>query len=230
LRKQKKSMSKMAYAQEFLAEFTEEFHQFFPTHLIKERMNFIEWSLKKDFNSAARYYLGVDVARYGGDENAFVVVELKGKNLKVVKCFTTERVSTTDTIGRIQVIDKEYKFNKIFIDDSGVGGGVTDVLIERLGRRVMGLNNASKRIEVQGEEKKQGILKEDLYSNALVLMEQGKVDLIADADLLRSLKSINFEYKETGRVKIGGKYSHLAEGMVRGLWCIKERGLDLYVF
>lgn len=234
LRKEKLRMTKAEYRQEYLGEFTDEWNQFFPTKLIKECMTFIEWSKENDYKKEARYYLGVDIARYGGDENAFVVAEMEGTKFKIVKCFTTDRISTVDTIGRIQKIDATFKFNKIFIDDSGVGGSVTDILIERLGRKVMGINNASKRFEIQGEEKKRGILKEDLYSNALMLMETGKLELISDLSLLRSLKSITFEYGalNTGKanVKIYGDYAHLAEGMVRALWSNKERGLKIYCY
>lgn len=231
LKKEKQRMSKAIYRQEYLGEFCDEWNQLFPTDLIKKAMTFIEWELAKDRQMGARYYLGVDIARYGGDENAFVVCEMLEDKFKIVKCFTTDRISTTDTIGRIIKIDEEFRFNKIFIDDSGVGGSVTDVLMEKLGRKVMGLNNASKRIEVQGEEKKRGIFKEDLYSNALMLMETKKVELISDLSLLRSLKSITYEYKqESGKVKIYGDYAHLAEAMVRALWCLKERGLSLYVY
>lgn len=229
LRKEKLRMTKAQYRQEYLGEFCDEWHQFFSTDLIKERMNFIDWKLS-DRESSSRFYLGVDIARYGGDENAFVVVEMVKKRLRVVKCFTTDRVSCTDTIGRVVAIDREFGFNKIFVDDAGVGGGVTDVLIEKFGRRVLGLNNASKRVQIQGEDKVKGILKEDLYSNALMLMETKKLDLISDLSLLRSLKSITFEYSSTGHVKIFGDWSHLGEAMVRACWCVKERGLDLYVF
>jgi len=229
LKQERLRMSKAQYAQEYLGEFVDEYRQLFPTALIKSRMTFVDWSLKERV-LGSHFYLGVDIARYGGDENAFVVVELSGRRLKVVRCFTTDRVSTTDTIGRIVVVDQQYHFSKIFVDDAGVGGGVTDSLIERLGRRVVGLNNASRRFEVQGVEKQKGILKEDLYSNALMLLETGMVDLISDLDLLRSLKSITFEYTESGRVRIAGSYAHLSEAMVRALWCLKERGLSLYCY
>ena len=230
LRKERERMTKAEYKQEYLGEFLDEWSQFFPTKLIKEQMTFMDWSLEKDRQPGSRLYLGVDIARYGGDENAFVAVELLGTMLKVVKCFTTERVSTMDTVGRIQKIDSLFKFNKIFIDDGGVGGAVTDRLIELMGRRIMGLNNAKKRIQVQGEEKKQGIFKEDLYSNALMLMETKKLELINDLDLLRSLKSITFEYTSEKKLKLFGAYSHLTEAMVRACWCIKERGLDIYIY
>jgi len=228
LLKEKKRMSKEEYRQEYQGEFTEDWHQFFPTELIKKRMTFIDWSLKDDKQQGSKFYLGVDIARYGGDENAFVVCELCNKRLKIVKCFTTDRVSTTDTIGRIQSVDDIYKFKRIFIDDAGVGGAVTDILISKLGRRVIGLNNASKRVQIQGEEKKKGILKEDLYSHTLMLLETGLVDVISNPQLLRSLRSVTFEYTENKRVKIYGDYAHLAEAMVRACWCLKERGLNLY--
>lgn len=230
LKKEKERMTKAEYRQEYQGEFTDEWNQFFSTDLIKKCMTFIEWNKETDENLSARYYLGVDIARYGGDENAFVITELLGTTLKVVKCFTTSRISTTDTIGRIIEYDKNYNFNKIFIDDAGIGGSVTDILLDKLGRKVMGLNNSSKRVEMQGEEKKRGILKEDLYSNALMLMETGKLKLISNLALLKSLKSITFEYTSDKNIKLFGDYSHLAEAMVRACWCIKERGLDIYVF
>lgn len=234
LQKERGRLTKSEYMQEYQGEFTDEWNQFFNTPLIKGCMTFMEWSKLRDHNPSARYYLGVDIARYGGDENAFVICELLGTNLKIVRVFTTNRISTTDTIGRIEAIDKEFNFAKVFVDDSGVGGSVTDILIEKLGRKVMGLNNASKRVQVQGEEKKRGILKEDLYSNALMLMETGKLQLINDLPLLRSLKSITYEYTAGGgsarNIKIFGDYAHIAEAMVRACWCLKERGLNIYLY
>ena len=230
LKKEQQRMTRAEYRQEYQGEFTDEWNQFFQTGLIRERMTFINWNYNKDYNKGLRYYLGVDIARYGGDENAFVVVEMNGKKLRVVHCLTTDRVSTTDTIGRVQHLDDMFHFRKIFVDDGGLGGSVTDILQEKLKRRVVGLNNASKRIKVQGEEKKRGILKEDLYSNALFLMETKQVEIIGNLKLLKSLKSMTFVYTADKRIKIFGDYSHLAEGFVRALWCFKEKGLRLYVY
>jgi hypothetical protein len=230
LLKERQRMTKAEYAQEYLGEFIDELNQLFSTALIKKCMTFISWDKLIDKIPGSKFYLGVDIARYGGDENAFVICEFFNNRLKVVRCLATERVSTTDTIGRIQILDQEYNFGKIFIDDAGVGGAVTDVLIQKLGRKVMGLNNASKRIEIQGEEKKKGILKEDLYSNVLMLMETGKLEIISDLSLLRSLKSITFEYTDSKNLRIYGIYTHIAEAMVRACWCIKERGLDIYLY
>ncbi len=231
LRKEKKRMTNREYRQEYLGEFTDDMSQFFPTALILECATLQEAPAQEK----VRRYLGVDFAAYGGDENAFVICELSGKKLKITKCWTTERVSATDTIARIIQANSKYNFNKIFVDDAGLGSPITDILQDRLGRKVMGLNNARKRIEVQGEEKNVGIFKEDLYSNTLTLMEAGQIEIIRDLDLIRSLKSITFSYGDnavsgvTKKISIFGNYAHLTEALVRACWCTKERGLSLYI-
>lgn len=67
-----------------------------------------------------------------------------------------------------------------------------------------------------------------------MLMETGKIQIINNLDLLRSLKSITYEYNSTPgantNVKIYGTYAHLTEAFVRACWCVKERGLNLYVY
>lgn len=80
LLKERRRMSKVAYAQEWLGEFVEDWDAFFKGELLRRQMTFIEWSLSERWANSS-FYLGVDVARYGGDENAFVVVELAGKSV-----------------------------------------------------------------------------------------------------------------------------------------------------
>ena len=231
LKKEKQRMSKAEYRQEYLGEFTDEYNQFFPTSLIKDCMTFIEWDFKKDKLDGANYYLGTDLARYGGDEVAHVIVEEKNKYLKAVKTLTRERVSTTSTVGETGVLDDKWKFKRIFIDSGGLGGAILDQLQDKLGkRRVVGLDNSSKGLQVEGEEKRSKILKEDLYSHCLMLMETGKLTMLSDLDLLRSLKSITFQYTADKKIKIFGNYSHLTEALVRACWCLKERGLNIYMY
>ena len=205
LKKEKERLSKIEYAQEYLGEFIEEFNCYFKSDLIKERCNFLKWSWKEDYRKNLNYFLGVDVARYGGDENAFCIVEVQEKRLKLVKVLTTTRISLADTIGRIRDLDKYFNFKKIYIDDQGVGAGVTDVLIEELGKKIEGINNSSKAIDKEGKRKVK-LLKEDLYSNLLVLMENKKIDLIDIPELKKSLMSIQFEFTKERNLRIYGNY------------------------
>ena len=236
LRKERSRITKLEYAQEYLGEFVDEFHQFFPTPLIKKCMTFIGWEYKEDYDRSKRYYLGADIARYGADENAFVVAEMDAKNkIKIVFVETTMRRSLTDTAGRIVALDCIFSFAKIFIDDQGIGAGVTDILLEKLGGRVVGLNNAKKTLDRDpktGDYKIGKVFKEDLYSNAACLMEHEPphIEIISDLKLLKSLKSMTFEYTADKNLKIFGKYSHLAEAFVRACWCTKMKGLRLYVY
>lgn len=225
--KERERMSKQEYAQEYLGEYVDEFNQFFATALIKKCMTFINWSYEKDYDRSKAYYLGVDIARYGADENAFVISEMgRDKKVIVVKVLTTRNIALTDTVGRVKLLDDRFHFRKIFIDDNSIGSGPTDMLIEKYGdRKVIGLNNSIK--SVTGVTKR--VLKEDMYSGALMLMETGKLEIVSDLALLRSLKSITYEYTADKRVRLHGNYSHLCEAFVRACWCIKERGLRVYI-
>lgn len=230
LLKEKKRLTRIEYAQEYLGEFIDEFNQFFPTALIKKRMTFMRWSFKDDFKKTAKYFLGVDVARYGQDENAFVILEMEtGKCQRIVSTETTERKSLADTYKKILKLDEGYNFNRIFIDDTGIGAGVTDLLIDKLGRKVVGLSNAKKTVDKEGRTGK--IFKEDLYSHASLMLEtDGKLELKNCLKLLRSLKSMTFSYTTEKNLKIYGKYSHLAEAFVRACWAEKAKSLKLFVF
>ncbi len=233
LSKERGRLSKQDYAQEYLGEFIDDYRQYFPTELIKKSMTFISYDFEKEHSSSYSYYLGVDVARYGGDENAFVICEMSSaRKMRIVRAETTERVPITDTAGYIRLLHDKWHFKKIFIDDGGVGGGLTDILQEKIGKRIVfGINNASKRYyDLQaGEERPKGILKTDLYSNALVLMEACRIELISDLSLLKSLKSVVFEYTSEKNLKISGDYAHLCEAFVRACWCIKEKGLNIFI-
>jgi hypothetical protein len=229
LRKEKARMTKLQYAQEYLGEFVEEYTQLINTQLIKECSTLLRWNYKENYDRFRSYYLGVDVARYGGDENAFCIIEIdKDDKLRLVKVLTTSRISTMDTVGRIIDLDKMFNFRRVFVDDAGVGGGVLDALIEKLSRKVVGINNSTRAIDKEGKRKLK-LMKEDLYSNLIVLMEQHKIELIDIPELKRSLQSIQFEYTGEGNLRIYGNYTHMAEALVRAAWCIRAKGLKVFI-
>ena len=228
LEKQKKRMTLLEYAQEFKGEFLEELTQFFSSTLIEQTLTLDPLGIPPK-NSQRDYYLGVDIARYGGDENAFAVLQYNNKDsLEVVSVETTSNITTTDTLGRIIDLHRIYKFKKIYLDDGGLGAPILDFLLEHneTKRVVVGLNNASRSIS---REKKKRLLKEDLYGNLLRLMEQSKIKIIKDAAVARSLASIQFEYTTEGNLKIFGRYTHITEAIIRCAWCSMAKGLNIYV-
>lgn len=221
---EKKRMTKVQYAQEYLGEFVDELMQFFSTALIKRCM--LGEEIKPSHHNK---FLGVDVARMGGDETVLVSVERRNREkLIMYEIDVSSKTLLTETIQRILASDKKYNYKKIFIDDGGLGVGVVDPLLEepQTRNKVVSINNSSR--AYNRDDKRKKLLKEDLYTNLLWLMEHHKIQLIASPEVLLSLKSIQVEYIE-GKMKIYGNYSHIAEALIRASWCMRDKTLNLWV-
>ena len=220
LAKEKKRMTRLQYAQEYLGEFIEGFRQYFPTSLINQSIK-IQSPIVEPESPQLKYYLGVDVARMGRDENAFVIAEVKDKNIRIVFAEISRRKALTDTAGRIMTLDAKFHFRKIYVDATGVGGGIIDFLMEvqSIKRRLVETNNAAR--EIAGDKTKK-TLKEDMYSNALNSMEQGRIELLNNKELIYSLKGTSYDYNSHGDLIFFGKSQHLTEAFVRACWGTKD--------
>lgn len=86
--------------------------------------------------------IGLDVARFGDDETAFV--HRKGNTARVLKVLYGN--NTMEIAGQAKIFLREHPNAKIFIDVVGVGAGVFDRLKEQpdVSGRVYGVNNAGK--------------------------------------------------------------------------------------
>jgi len=232
LKQEKEDMSKVRYAQEYLGMFMDDLQQFFPDNLIIECMR-----RKREhiIDKRNRYFLGVDLARMGRDESTFEIIELKGEQLIHIENQVTKRTLLSQSTKHVIDLNKIYNFEKIFIDDGGIGIGVFDHLLEEEStkRKVIPINNATRVLDYDKTRKKK-LLKEDLYNNLLRLMENSKIDLLDDSEVFQSLKSVQYEYTTTERqgqpqLKIFGNYTHIAEGLIRAAWCVKYKGLNIWV-
>ena len=227
LTEEKKRMTKLQYAQEYLGEFVDELMQFFPTTLIQRAMRLKRPSM---IDKTKRYYLGVDVARLGTDESTFEIVDMSNrKKIRHIENIITTKTYLTETTRKIIELEKLYDFKKIYIDDGGVGSGVFDPLleVEETRRKVIAINNAARALD-KDEKRKKKLLKEDLYNNLLRLMERGEIALLSDDEIFLSLKSVQYEYTDEGNIKIYGKYTHICEGLVRAAWGTKDKTLNIY--
>ena len=226
LKREKHRLTKLEYAQEYLGEFLEYLTNLFTDELLDNVLTIDIGSLKGES------ILGLDLARYGGDENAFAELIMESKEkMEIVSIETTDYVSTIETIEKIKAMNRRKDYVKIYLDDGGLGGPIFDNLLAQssTGRKVIGLNNATRPIE-RFDGKKKRLFKEDLYYNLLRLMEQGCIKMIKHIDLRRSLASIQIETSETtGEVKIHGKYPHIAEAVIRCCWHAQTKGLNLFV-
>lgn len=227
LKREKERMTELEYAQQYLAQFMEEVDQFFTDELIESSQ-----TLQRESSSLApsgEFYLGVDVARMGGDETTFEVVELKDGILYQRENAIDRFTLTTDTINKVLALDHKYDFKRIYIDDGGLGVAVFDQLLinDQTKRKIVAINNARRAID-RDENRKKKLLKEDLYLNFKNLMESKKLFLLKDPEIFTSLKSIMCETNKTGGIRIYGRYSHVTEGLIRAAWCMRDKKLDLY--
>jgi len=232
LEQEKTRMTKRQYAQEYLGEFVDELMQFFPDKLILECM---KKKRPERIVQGREYYLGVDVARMGEDESTFEIVELgEDKVIRHIENQVTKRTLLYQSTRHILELNRIYDFQKIYIDDEGIGVGVYDYLLEEEStrRKIVAINN-SKRVLNMDETQRTKLLKEDLYNNLLRLMESGKIELLDDPEIFQSLKSVQYEYTSDTRgrphLKIFGNYTHITEGIIRAAWCVKEIGLNIWI-
>lgn len=232
LDREKLRMTKVQYAQEYLGEFVDELMQFFPDKLVKKLMTL---SRRDKIFKERRYYLGVDVARLGADESVFAILEKIDDKLIHVDNQITVKQLLSQTTQHILSLEKHYNFRRIYIDDGGIGVGVYDfLLVDPLTKRkVIPINNAQRVLD-SDEKRKKKLLKEDLYNNLLMLMEQGRIELLDDAEIALSFKSVQYEYIEgkLGRgheMRIYGNYTHCVEALIRAAWSMRDKTLNSFI-
>jgi hypothetical protein len=223
LEQQKKQLSKLAYAQEYLALFLDELQQVFSDELIKK---ICVLKRRKEFIKG-NYYIGVDVAGFGRDDSTIEIFDkIDNDHIEQVENIIEKRNYTTDTSQRIIQENTIYKPIKIGIDDQGIGFGVFSELMnfEKTKRKTEALNNSARATNYD-QDKSKKLLKEEMYINLQVMMEKEKVKLLDDDEIKASLSSM--QYDEDG--SIFGSYSHICEGIVRGLWLAKDKHLKCFI-
>jgi hypothetical protein len=233
---EKSDMSSLQYGQEYLGLFLDELRQYFPDELI-EKVCSIK---RRETILKNRYYsLGVDIARMGNDSSTFEIIDkISEKNLVQVENIVTKKTRTTQTEDRIFQLNRQYdNIKNIYIDagSGSLGVGVFDHLLDNpeTKRKVVAINNRARPLDREGK-KKTKLLKEDLYDNLLSLMERGYIKLLDDEDIRISLKSVQYEFlkKEMGftQMRIFGNDTHIAEGLIRAAWCVKDKRLNIWVY
>jgi len=227
--------SKRRYAQEYLGEFDEGLHRWFSDELIEKCCIL---SRREQIIKEKSYYLGMDIARMGEDEGTFEIIDrINEDSLIHIENIVTTKKLTNETESRTWELNSLYDFEKILLDaGSGtLGVSIFDHLLDddRTRHKVIAINNATRPLDREGK-KKTKLLKEDLYDNLKALMEQGKIKLLKDEDVISSLRSIQYEYimkdEEPTKLKIWGDYAHIVEGLIRAAWCVKWKDLNPTIY
>ena len=179
------------YRQEYEGEFIDEADNFFTHELIHSCIADVE----SDVPTEHKYFLGVDCARFGSDETVYMIGEVQKELIKVVKIISTSKQPMTDIIGRVKQLHKTWKFQNVFMDETGMGGGAVDVLKEGN----IPLQN------LKGELSGIGFTlqnKEEMYNNLKLLMEKKMVLYPKHDKLILQMAGLEHQYTSSGGLSI----------------------------
>ena len=231
LEEERKEMSDFQFRQEYCAQFIEDLLQYFPDALLNKICVLKRPTPYPKYDN----YMGVDIARMGGDECAYEILHRRtDTNFIHIENITKTKQLTTQTEDDILALNTSFHLDKIGIDAGAgsLGVGIFDRLIKipKTRSKVIPMNNRQISLDKQ-KKKKQRIFKEDMYDNLLAMMEKGEIRLLNDDKVFASLKSVQSEYnEETGKFRIFGNYTHIAEGLVRAAWLAKkEKSKKLFI-
>ena len=230
LENERKRMTTAQYQQEYLAIPSDKTRQIFPDKLIARCMNATR---PNNISDAFDYVCGVDPAGMGKDEGSISIFKINSDTETAIQTdhIITTKLYTTETTERIVSLNQKYNFNKIYVDDGGIGFGVFSELLKEDDTKfkTIPLNNSARPLDYKDEKRKR-ILYEDMIFNLLNLMEKGKVSLLQDPEIRESLKSYKFEYSDAGKLIISSNYNHPVQSIMRAVWHLQTKSLKLRVF
>jgi len=228
IEQEKARMSALAYAQEYMGQPLNDLKQVFPDKLLKE---ICVLSRPEQISETKDYYLGQDIAGMGRDLSTWEILDgTNSQDIRQVENITKRRTHTPERVKLTTELEGTYRFKKIGIDDQGIGSGDFGYLLHNLTtkRKTISLNNASRALNSDGTKQKK-LLKEDMYTNLLAMMENKRIKLLKDEDIFHSLRSVQFETNR-GKTRFYGRNTHIAEGLIRAAWLVKTKPLNIYIY
>jgi hypothetical protein len=145
---------------------------------------------KFDIQGTQKRIMAVDVARFGDDETVFCIVESSDIfRWNQIYQYTWRNKATTETTGKALSLAREFNVDLIVVDDTGIGGGVTDMLVEAR-RNVSAFNGASRpRIEQYANARC------EMFFNLKEMFDKDNLRILPDALLTEQLMSIRYKFK-----------------------------------
>ena len=177
------------------------------------------WIRQQDIDAAQTLHIGVDVARFG-DDKTVITPRISAKAFEFRKY---SKKSTMETAGNTIRCCKEYmqrfpnlKNCMIKVDDTGVGGGVTDRLNEvireeRLPYRVIPVNNgdaAKDAYYFNLGSQLWGHIKELLeanFSNKVQGKSDSQIELPYDDEVIKQLSVRKYHITSKGKIQLESK-------------------------
>lgn len=145
--------------------------------------------------------VGVDVARMGSDRTVF----WKRKGLKTTKTKIFNHLRTTEICDQLERFVEENKQTQLKIDDTGVGGGVTDEMIKR-GYNVIPINFGAK---AKDDDKYPNLISEAWFEFSENI---NQIELPMNSDILMELSTRQWKQDNKGKRKVEPKDEYKKRG------------------
>lgn len=161
---------------------------------------------KKEYSD--KVYLGLDVARYGTNKTVLTAYQPD----KVREIRSIQNRSTMDAVNLVvqEAIKAGAKLTQVTVDDTGLGGGVTDRLRE-LGYPVLAINFSQKPTDPMHFR----AIRDEIFWNLRELFRSDEITIPNNDRLLAQLSAIKYKVNpRNGRIEIETKDD------------MKKRGLD----
>jgi phage terminase large subunit len=158
-------------------------------------------AMKRTVEDDGAIEIGADIARMGNDRTVFK--KRKGLRLMDTKVYT--KLRTTEVCDKLEIFADWDKHILIKIDDTGVGGGVTDEMLHR-GYNVMPVNFGAKPRDV---DKYPNLISEAWFYMATIM---DTIQLDMDSDLLMELSTRQWVMDSKGRRGVESKDTYKKRG------------------
>ena len=178
-----KRLTKEEYVQEVEGEFLDIGNALIPNTLLREAVRD-----KKPVGEVS-YYMAVDVARSGRDETVYTVISVdKEDEIFVEDVFAESQSNVVDVCGSIGEMVRDYRLETVFIDETGLGGGLIDLAREQ--------DIPARGVVFSLQEKA------SMYKNLRLLFENHRITLKKVDKLVYQLSYLTREYTESGIMKV----------------------------
>jgi len=159
-------------------------------------------AMRQEIEAEGAIELGVDVARMGSDRT----VLWKRKGFKTIDFRIYEKKRTNEIADLIEEFIDFDKDIKIKVDDTGVGGGVTDILINREYNNIVPINFGS---SASDKDKYNNIISEAWFYMTKIMKD---IELPEDKDLLMELSTRTWKMDGKGRRCVESKNDYKKRG------------------
>jgi len=158
-------------------------------------------AMRRKVDDDGAIIIGVDVARMGDDRT----VLWKRKGLKSTDFRVYSKLRTTEICDRIEQFADFEKSTEIKVDDTGVGGGVTDEMMKR-GYNVIGINFGG---EPADKDKYPNWISEAWFNLSEII---STIELPMHSDLLMELSTRNWNQDTKGKRRVESKIEYKKRG------------------